>query len=109
MQRCIVDMSVPTAGKGGAFAGLMVKGVKECLVVAGHVAGAAHVTGVRDSVLVVAARQVRMHDCVNVDVYLHCASRPIIEDCENVRFSPIPGCYVSTYFVWDVGLNERGC
>jgi len=29
-----------------------------------------------------------MHNARNVDVYLHCLSRPIIEDCENVRFAP---------------------
>jgi hypothetical protein len=51
---------------------------------------------VEDSIIVVASRQVRMHDCKNVEIYLHCASRPIIEDCSNVRFAPIPECYVST-------------
>lgn len=94
LNRCIVDMSVPTAS-GAPFAGLALKNVKNCLIVAGHVAGAAHITGVEDSVIVVASRQVRMHECKNVDIYLHCASRPIIEDCSNVRFSPIPDCHVS--------------
>lgn len=94
MTRCIVDMSVPTAN-GAPFAGLALKNIKESLIIAGRVAGAAHITAVEDSILAVASRQVRMHDCKNVDVYLHCASRPIIEDCENVRFSPIPECYVS--------------
>jgi hypothetical protein len=94
MNRCIVDMSVPTAN-GAPFAGLALKNIKESLVIAGHVAGAAHITAVKNSIIVVASRQVRMHDCKNVDVYLHCASRPIIEDCVNIRFSPIPECYVS--------------
>lgn len=31
-----------------------------------------------------------MHASTNVDVYLHSASRPIIEDCEKVRFAPMP-------------------
>ncbi len=93
LDRCIVDMSVPTAN-GAAFAGLMLKDIKKSLVIAGHVAGAAHITGVEDSIIVVESRQVRMHDCNNVDIYLHCASRPIIEDCHNVRFAPIPKCYV---------------
>lgn len=91
---CIVDMSVPTAN-GAPFAGLALQNIKNSLIIAGHVAGAAHITGVQDSVIVVASRQVRMHDCKNVDIYLHCASRPIIEACSNVRFSPIPECYVS--------------
>jgi hypothetical protein len=87
-------MSVPTANNA-PFAGLMLKNIKGSLIIAGHVAGAAHITGVENSIIVVASRQVRMHDCQNVDVYLHCASRPIIEDCSNIRFSPIPQCYVS--------------
>jgi hypothetical protein len=91
---CIVDMSVPTAN-GAPFAGLMLKNIKKSLIIAGQVAGAAHITGVEDSIIAVSSRQVRMHDCKNVDIYLLCASRPIIEDCSNVRFAPIPECYVS--------------
>lgn len=91
---CIVDMSAPTA-HGTPFAGLTIKNIKNSLIVAGHVAGAAHITNVTDSILLVASRQVRMHNCTNVDVYLHCASRPIIEDCSNVRFAPVPEVHVS--------------
>jgi len=28
-----------------------------------------------------------MHDSKNIDVYLHCSSHPIIEDCVNIRFT----------------------
>jgi len=88
-------MSVPTANNA-PFAGLALKNIKSSLIIAGHVAGAAHITGVENSIIVVASRQVRMHDCKNVDIYLHCASRPIIEDCSNIRFSPIPECYMTS-------------
>lgn len=91
---CIVDMSAPTT-EGAPFAGLALKNITNSLIIAGHVAGPAHITAVEDSIIVVASRQVRMHDCKNTDIYLHCASRPIIEDCGNVRFSPIPACHVS--------------
>ncbi|GME26422.1 hypothetical protein GTA08_BOTSDO04431 [Neofusicoccum parvum] len=95
LRRCVVDMSQPTAeANGGApFAGLAVKNVRDSLLVCGRVAGAIHITGVEGSVLVVAARQFRMHECKNVDVYLHCASRPIIEDCKGIRFAPLPETY----------------
>ncbi|KAH8661380.1 tubulin binding cofactor C-domain-containing protein [Tricladium varicosporioides] len=92
LEKCIVDMSVPTTN-GAPFAGLALQNIKHSLIIAGHVAGAAHITGVSDSIIVVTSRQVRMHDCKNVDIYLHCASRPIIEDCSKVRFSPIPECH----------------
>ncbi|KAL8375925.1 hypothetical protein RB595_007169 [Gaeumannomyces hyphopodioides] len=93
LRRCIIDMSEPAAGTA-SFASLAIRDVSSSLVVAGNVNGAAHVTAVRDSVLVVSARQVRMHECENVRVYLYCASRPIIEDCVGMKFAPIPSCYV---------------
>lgn len=92
---CIVDMSVPTLKAGSPFPGLALKNIKGCLIVAGRVGGPVHITGVKDSIIVVAARQVRIHECSNVDLYLHCASHPIIEDCSGMRFAPLPDCYVS--------------
>jgi hypothetical protein len=57
------------------------------VLVLGHaVDGPVHLTDVKDSTLVFGCRQFRMHDARNVDVYLHCRSRPIIEDCEEIRF-----------------------
>jgi hypothetical protein len=90
-------MSVPTKKKtgGSPFANLAVRDVTDSLIVAGQVSGAAHITGVKGSVLVVAAGQLRMHECSDVVVYLWCGSRPIIEDCTGVKFAPIPEVYVS--------------
>ena len=34
-----------------------------------------------------------MHHSSNVDVYLHCTSRPIIEDCSGIRFAELPSAY----------------
>ncbi|KAI5921995.1 tubulin binding cofactor C [Camillea tinctor] len=96
LDRCVVDMTIPTrSGSGAPFAGLALKNIRRSLIVAGHVAGPAHITGIEDSVIVVAARQVRIHECRNVDVYLHCQSHPIIEDCEGMRFAPLPDLYAS--------------
>jgi hypothetical protein len=36
-----------------------------------------------------------MHGSRDVDIYLHSASRPIFEDCEGLRFAPLPAVYVS--------------
>jgi hypothetical protein len=87
-------MSIPTAS-GAAFPGLAIKNVAKSLIVAGRVNGPVHITGVSDSTIVVVARQVRIHECSNVDIYLHCASHPIIEDCSGMRFAPLPEVYVS--------------
>ncbi|KAI0506499.1 tubulin binding cofactor C-domain-containing protein [Xylaria bambusicola] len=94
LTRCIVDMTIPTS-TGAPFAGLALKNIKHSLIIAGHVAGPTHITGIEDSIIVVAARQVRMHDCKNVQVYLHCTSHPIIEDCSKVAFSPLPSYYAN--------------
>lgn len=93
---CVLDMSAPFGAKarGAPFNTLAIRDVSHSLVVAGQVAGPAHVTGVRDSVLVVNARQLRMHECDNVTVYLWCASHPIIEDCAGVRVAPLPAPYL---------------
>ena len=93
LSRCIVDMSIPTA-TGAPFPGLVLKNISNSLIVAGRVDGPVHITGVSDSILVVVARQVRIHECSNVDIYLHCNSHPIIEDCTGMRFAPLPAAYV---------------
>lgn len=104
MARCVVDMSIPTSSDSSAspFATLTVTNIRRCLVVVGKVAGSAHITGVSNSVVVVEARQVRIHDCKDTDFYLYSSSQPIIEDCANVRFAPMPGCFVSTLAGWPV-------
>jgi len=102
---CIVDMSEPTTSTGAPFANLVLKNITGSLVVAGHVDGSVHITGVRDSILVLVARQVRIHECENVDIYLHCLSHPIIEDCKGMRFAPAPACYVS--LPCDGGLSVK--
>lgn len=94
LDRCVVDMTVPTSVSSGVpFAGLAIKNIKRSLLVCGTVAGPVHITGVKDSVIVVAARQVRVHECKNVDFYVWCGSHPIIEDCHAVRFAPLPEAY----------------
>jgi tubulin-specific chaperone C len=95
LARCVVDLSVPS-NNGAPFAGLTVKGVRQCLLVCGNVDGPAHITDVQDSAMVVTSRQFRMHDCKNVDVYLSCSSRPIIENCHGIHFARIPDTYVSS-------------
>lgn len=102
LRGCVLDMSAPFASRkkgrqgGGAapFNTLAIRNISGSLVIAGQVAGPAHVTGVRDSVLVLNARQVRMHECRNVTVYLWCGSHPIIEDCEGVRVAPLPAAFL---------------
>ncbi|KAK1673965.1 tubulin binding cofactor C [Colletotrichum godetiae] len=95
LKGCVVDMSIALSGHT-SFANLALKNIERSLVVAGNVAGPAHITCVSDSIIVVSARQVRIHECRNVDIYLHCSSHPIIEDCSNMRFAPLPPSFDTT-------------
>ncbi|RFU80083.1 tubulin-specific chaperone c [Trichoderma arundinaceum] len=105
LKDCVIDLSIPTA-QGAPFPGLILKDIDRCLIVVGRVNGPIHINDVSNSTLVVIARQVRIHNCKNVNIYLHCASHPIIEDCSGMRFAPLPSCYLteadkSTENQWD--------
>lgn len=94
LKNSVVDMSQPTT-QGKPFATLTLKNISSSLIVCGHVSGSAHITNVKDSVIVVACRQFRMHESINCDVYLMSTSRPIIEDCSAIRFAPLPEAYMT--------------
>ena len=90
-----IDLS---AALSTPFATLTANSVSESLLMCGRTSGAAHITGVRNSTLIVWSRQVRMHECEDCLVCLRCASRPIIEDCKGIRFTPFPSVYVRNPF-----------
>ena len=94
LHRCVVDMSKPTF-KTRPFATLYLKNTQDSLIVIGHVNGAAHVTNVSNSVIVVASQQFRIHESQNCDVYLLTPSRPIIDDSTRIRFAPLPEKYMN--------------
>lgn len=74
----------------------------ETLILAADVRGAAHITGLNNSVLVLSCHQFRMHKSHNVDVYLYCNNRPIIEDCTHIRFARIPPVFQNS----DLGTGQ---
>lgn len=88
LRNCVVDLSAPTTS--APFSALYLKHIQNSVIICGQTAGAVLITDVENSVLVLSCRQFRMHGSKKVDVYLHSASRPIIEDCERVRFAPMP-------------------
>jgi hypothetical protein len=64
--------------------------VHSSLLLLGTVNGAVHATGLEHCVLVVRARQLRMHECRQCVVYADVASGPIVEDCAGMAFAPAP-------------------
>jgi tubulin-specific chaperone C len=93
LRRCIVDMGAP-AEEGQPLAALVLKDIRQSLLICGSVAGSTHITRVSRSVIVVATRQFRMHECTDCIVYLHVNSKPIIEDCDRIQSAPLPQHYV---------------
>ncbi|KAI9738363.1 MAG: hypothetical protein M1834_008866 [Cirrosporium novae-zelandiae] len=94
LKSCVADISVATTSSS-PLATLTVQNIQQSLLICGQVDGAIHITNTEDSVIVVACRQFRMHQCNNVTVYLLCGSRPIIEDCKGIKFAKLPGYFTS--------------
>ena len=59
-----------------------------CRVFCGPVGGSLYLEGCRNSVVMAAAHQARIHHAHRVDFYLRTRSYPIIEKCSEVRFAP---------------------
>lgn len=70
---------------------LTIRDMRHCVIASGPINGAAHITGLTASVLIISCRQLRMHNCRDCTVYLQCGSNPVIEDCSGIRFAPLPG------------------
>lgn len=102
----VVDLSVPTTA-AAPFASMTITSVTSSLLLCGSVSGPVHITGVKKSVLVIKCRQFRMHECEDVDVYLHCTSRPIIEDCKRIRFAELPRFHVCWIQIVSIGFPGR--
>ncbi|CBX98058.1 hypothetical protein IAQ61_010162 [Plenodomus lingam] len=94
LSHCIIDLSAATASNT-PFAALYLKDIQDSLIICGQVAGAIHITDIKHSVLVTACRQFRMHGSMDVDIYLHTSSRPIFEDCSELRFAPLPNAFIT--------------
>ncbi|KAK4176490.1 tubulin binding cofactor C-domain-containing protein [Triangularia setosa] len=92
LSNCVVNLAAPAveASRASPFASLALRDISNSVIIAGHVDGPVHITGLRRCKVVVTARQVRIHDCTEVDFYLWVTSEPIIEGCKNVRFAPLP-------------------
>ena len=87
--------TTPTSAANDGFATVVIRDVCTSLLVCGTVSGAAHVTGLVGSILIVAAGQLRLHECRDCVIYTHVGSRPVIEDCSEMRFAALPQAYVS--------------
>ena len=100
IDRSLIDF-VTSSTLAETLKAMTIKRVSKSLLLCGRIDGAVHITGVEHSTLVINSRQVRIHECKNCTLYLRCTSRPIIEDCSRIWFSPLPAVYVSNISIPD--------
>lgn len=72
----------------GSVRALFMHKLRNCSVYAGPVTGSILIEEAEDCVFVMASHQIRIHNVKMSDFYLRVRSRPIIEDCNGVRFAP---------------------
>lgn len=88
MSRVVADLTVSDM-TSDSLQTLSLKDVSESIVICPKVSGPIHLTNISRSIIAVNCRQFRMHGSFDCDIYLHCTSRPIIEDCSGIRFAPL--------------------
>jgi hypothetical protein len=72
----------------GCVRALFVHRLKDCRVYVGPVTGSILIEEVVGCVFAIASHQIRIHGAKGSDFYLRVRSRPIVEDCNGVRFAP---------------------
>lgn len=96
---------------------VFVKDCTDCTLLAVPIAGSVFISGCCDCAIYVACHQLRMKDCHRVDVYVWCASTPIIESCDGMRFGPyeqwtgllrstVASCSFSTHREWAAAVGD---
>ena len=89
LQNCFVNLPAASNVKGG-YSSMTMKNVNHSLLICGTVDGAAHLTNIKASVILITTQQCRMHECRDCVVYLNVGSQPIIENCQAIRVAPLP-------------------
>lgn len=67
--------------------------INNCEILCGPVSSSVFVDQCRNSTLAFPCQQLRTHNTVDTQVYLHVTSRAIVEDCRGVSFAPFSWSY----------------
>ncbi|KAF3307932.1 hypothetical protein TWF173_002052 [Orbilia oligospora] len=87
---CIITPPPPPSSSSNYFTTTSINTIKSSILILPKITGPAHLTSLKNSVLVISCHQFRLHDSSDLDVYLRCRSRPIIERCKGIRVSFLP-------------------
>jgi tubulin-specific chaperone C len=72
---------------------LHVSDVTNVTVLCGPISGSAFINNCKNSRIILACHQLRIHETHDTQFYMHVGSRAIIENCSNVRFAPYAWSY----------------
>lgn len=72
---------------------LHISDLENTVVLCGPITGSAFMTNCKNSKLIIACHQLRIHETKNTEFYINVVSRAIIENCQNVSFSPYAWSY----------------
>ncbi|KAJ3010769.1 UNVERIFIED_CONTAM: hypothetical protein HDU68_001992 [Siphonaria sp. JEL0065] len=86
LTNCIVDLRLLSP-----VGAVHIKSALNCVILCGGIKGSVLIDGMKNSTLVSACRQFRMHNSTNSRILLHVSSKPIIEDCDKIIFGPYVG------------------
>ncbi|KAK4521703.1 phosphopyruvate hydratase [Mucor velutinosus] len=81
IKNCVVILH----GDGIQISAVHIKNIENSVVYCGKIEGSVLMYGLTNSVLFAGCHQFRMHEAHNVDMMLHVASRPIIENSHNIQ------------------------
>ncbi|ORC91486.1 tubulin-specific chaperone C [Trypanosoma theileri] len=97
---------------------VFLQGCEKCEIFILPVAGSVFISDCSNCKIYVACHQLRLKNCTSVDIYVWCASTPIIECCTEMRFGPyscwtgllqssVGGHHYSTHEEWVQHVGEQ--
>ncbi|QIX00554.1 hypothetical protein AMS68_006071 [Peltaster fructicola] len=89
IQSSVLDFS------GSTLPTFRLRNITNSVIFVPQVTGPIYLEGISGSIIVAGCHQFRMHNSSKSEVYLHCASRPIIEDCHSIHFAPLPEMFAA--------------
>jgi len=95
IEACIMDLSA-RATRETPLAKVHILAARRSLIICGHISGSTFLSESQGCVLIATCGQLRLHNCIDCVVYLHCTSNPVIEGCNGIKFAHLPAALVSS-------------
>jgi hypothetical protein len=91
----------------GSPSTLHMSNIKNCRIFGGPVSSSIFIENCSNSTLCLSSQQLRIHNTVETDFYIHVTAKAIIEDCSKLRFGPHPGLDWIPESTWKVSTLHK--